>query len=129
MQYLIDTHILIWWVSDLDQISKRIQSLMRSDENQVFVSAVTPWEIAMKVQASKLAFDKAFLDDFDASLHSLAFTPLPVTSAHAVAAARLKGRHKDPFDRLLVAQAMTEQLTVITADPHIAALGAHTVWE
>ena len=128
MRLLIDTHILIWWVSDLDKIPKRIQALMRAEENEVSVSAVSAWEIAIKVHLRKLAFDRAFLDDFDASLLALAFTPLAITSGHAVAAAHLKGRHKDPFVRLLAAQARCEQLTVITADPHITALGALTMW-
>ena len=128
MRLLIDTHVLIWTFHDQSQISRNAELLIKSTANNVFVSAATAWEIAIKVRSGKLSFDRQFLADFDARVRALAFEPLHVTSAHAVTAGMLPGRHKDPFDRLLVAQAQVEQLAVVTRDPAIAVLGAQVVW-
>ena len=129
MRLLVDTHVLIWWTQDLSRLPRRIQDVLGDPIHTVFVSAVTPWEISMKVHAGKLAFDAAFLADFDNSIRSaLAFEPLPINGAHAIAAGALRGRHKDPFDRMLVAQAQVEQMTIVTRDPAIAALGARVMW-
>ena len=128
MRLLIDTHVLIWWVNDLSKLPQHIQDILVDSGNEVFVSPVVPWEIAMKVHARKLSFDTQFLADFDNRIRALAFTPLPLTSAHAVAAGQLTGRHKDPFDRMLVAQAHVEQLALVTRDPALAGLGAQVIW-
>ena len=128
MRLLLDTHTLIWWTQDLSKLPQRVQDLMIDPANQVFVSAVTPWEIAIKVRTGKLTFDAQFLANFDNRIRALAFEPLPITIAHGVASGALPGRHKDPFDRMLVAQAQVEQLTIITRDPAITALGAVVTW-
>ena len=128
MRLLIDTHVLIWIFHDQARIPRIIEGLMKSTANEVFVSAATPWEIAIKVGKGKLAFDRQFLADFDTRIKALAFTPLPMTAAHGVAAGLLPGLHKDPFDRMLAAQAQVEQMTIITSDPALAALGAQVTW-
>ena len=128
MRLLIDTHVLIWWTNDLAKLPQHVQDRMVDTTNQVFVSAATAWEIAIKVRSGKLTFDRQFLADFDNRIAALAFTPLPVASSHAVLAGLLTGQHKDPFDRLLAAQAQVEQLAVITRDKAIAALGAQVLW-
>ena len=128
MRLLLDTHVLIWIVQNSPKIPQRVELLVKSTANQVFVSAATAWEIATKVKAGKLPFDRPFLADFDASITALAFTPLPMTAAHTVAAGLLAGAHKDPFDRVLAAQAQLEQLTIMTRDPALALLGAQVAW-
>ena len=128
MRLLIDTHILIWWISDLDRLSQRLKDAMEDDEADIFVSVITPWEISINSGLGKLTFDPAFLADFDIRIRGLAFTPLAVTSAHGVRAGQLKGRNRDPFDRMLAAQALTEGLTFATADPHFVEFGVPLIW-
>ena len=128
MRLLLDTHVLIWLVNEPARLSPTVTAAIKNPSSEVFVSAASAWEIATKVRLGKLAFDAAFLDDFDARLKALAFAPLLVTSAHAVAGTRLTGRHGDPFDRMLVGQALAEGLDLATADPLLAALGARVLW-
>lgn len=128
MKLLIDTHVVIWWVTDPDRLSSIVDELLQSEAVDVFVSPVTAFEIARKHGIGKLTFDASFLSAFDVRIAALGWTELPLTNAHAVAAGQLMGSHKDPFDRMLAAQAITEGLTVATIDPAIAALGAKVVW-
>ena len=128
MKLLLDTHVLIWWLADPWRVPDHVQDTIVQSASDVFVSAASAWEIGVKLRIGKLAFDAVFLDDFDTQVRSLAFEPLPMTAAHAVAGAKLPGSHKDPFDRMIVGQALTERLTVVTADPAIAGLGARVMW-
>ncbi len=128
VKILLDTHVLVWWALNDKRLSQRIDDQMTAKANEVFVSAATPWEIAIKVRLGKLRFDTAFLADFDTRIRELAFQPLAMTSAHGVAAAQLPGRHKDPFDRMIAAQAATEQLALVSTDPAFKVLGVPTVW-
>ena len=124
----MDTHVLIWIVENNPTIPPRVALLIKSTANHVFVSAATPWEIAIKVRAGKLTFDSQFLSDFDNRVAALAFSPLAIKSAHAIASGALAGGHQDPFDRMLVAQAQVEQLAIVSRDPALSALGAHVIW-
>ena len=128
VRLLVDTHVVIWVSNVPSMIPRSVEHALKSPANHVFVSAATPWEIALKVQSGKLQFDAAFLADFDNRIRALAFEPLPMTAAHGVAAAALRGSHKDPFDRMLVAQSQVEQLTIISKDPALAGLGAVVSW-
>ncbi|MBS0240925.1 MAG: type II toxin-antitoxin system VapC family toxin [Proteobacteria bacterium] len=128
MKLLLDTHVLIWWLADPWRVPERVQDEIIQQASETFVSAASAWEIAVKTRTGKLAFDAAILDDFDNRSRALAFEPLPVTATHAVMGARLPGAHKDPFDRLIAGQAIFEGLTVVTADPAIASLGAKVMW-
>jgi len=117
MKLLLDTHILIWLMEDDPRITPRARSLI-ADAEQSFVSSVSIWEIAIKVSTGKLRIDidRIILRMSQAGLHDL-----PVSNHHAKAVARLPLHHSDPFDRLLVAQAMTEPLHLLTADTRLAA--------
>ena len=128
MKLLIDTHVVIWWVTDPDRLSPTVDELLQAGTVEVFVSPVTAFEIARKHGIGILTFDASFLAKFDARIAELGWSELALTNAHAVAAGQLAGSHKDPFDRLIAAQAITEGLTVATLDPTIAALGAKVVW-
>jgi PIN domain nuclease of toxin-antitoxin system len=128
VRLLIDTHVLIWWTTDLSFIPSRVQDAMSDPDNEVFVSVATAWEIGTKTRIGKLSFDSTFLDDFDNRVKALGFGPLSLTAAHAVKGARMPGDHKDPFDRILVGQALCEGLTIATADRKLATLGAPTLW-
>lgn len=128
MKLLLDTHALIWALSDRKRLSRTIEQLLISHTSNVIVSAASGWEIATKVRLGKLQFDRTFLDTFEHSLQELAFTPLSITASHAVAAGRLQGPHRDPFDRMLAAQALAENMPVATVDKVFSDYGCAVVW-
>ncbi len=128
MRLLIDTHVLIWWVQEPKKIRKTIRDDISNDENEVFVSAVSAWEIANKVRIGKLRFAQDILDSFEESIRLLNFEHLPVSAKHAVAGAKIEAPHKDPFDRMLAGQALVEGMKLISADPQFKQLGVETVW-
>jgi PIN domain nuclease of toxin-antitoxin system len=112
LRLLLDTHILIWWAHDVP-IAADAASAIRAPQNAVVVSAVSIWEAEIKVQIGKLELEV----DLSAGLEEHGFEPLAMTFAHATAAGRLPPHHGDPFDRMLVAQAQLEGLTLVSRDP------------
>ena len=123
MKYLLDTCVLLWWVNGSKNIGQKTISQLNNIENSVYVSAASIWEIAIKVQAGKLYIDT----DLNNTLATLDLTPLPINFKHGQLAGSLPMIHKDPFDRMLVAQAFTEGLTFITADKIIPEYGVPTI--
>ena len=119
MKLLLDTHVLIWSSYDLPRLSKRARSIITSEETAVFFSAANIWKIAIKQSMGRGPFE------FDATdlrngLLAAEYGEVTVTSDHAIAAGTLPAVHRDPFDRLLVAQARVEGLTLVTADRQVA---------
>ncbi len=123
MNLLLDTHTMLWWLSDDPTLSEAARSAISDPENTVFVSAVVVWEIRIKQSIGKLDLP----DDFDEVLDGQPFSKLPVMVDHAHAIARLPGVHRDPFDRMLIAQAMVERMTIVTRDPRIADYGVDVI--
>ena len=119
MRVLLDTHIFLWHTADPRRLTKEARRLIEGAE-AVFVSAASLWEIALKVTIGKL---KADPDDLIDVLERSGFSELHVTGRHAARVAKLALLHTDPFDRLLVAQAMCEPLTLLTADEALEAYG------
>lgn len=115
MHILLDTHIYLWHVSDDELLSREAKSLILEAES-ISVSAASLWEIAIKVKLGKL---NANLDRLIAEMESSGFRELPVTSRHAAQVAKLPLLHGDPFDRLLVAQAISEPLYLVTTDSQL----------
>ncbi len=115
MNLLLDTHILIWAFSNNSRLTGKARDALVDGHNQVFVSAVTAWEITIKKALGKLKVPDSYEDELTAHR----FTALDVTTAHALAVGRLPPHHADPFDRLLIAQTRVENLKLITADPMI----------
>ena len=117
MKLLLDTHIVLWVLRDAAELSAAARSMIRNAD-VVFVSSVSWWEASIKVAAGKLAVDPARLQG-----HALAagFEPLPITWTHALALHGLPPLHRDPFDRMLVAQAISEPLHLLTHDTALAA--------
>jgi PIN domain nuclease of toxin-antitoxin system len=113
---LIDTHILLWWVFDDPQLSPECREIIRSPENQILVSSASAWEIATKYRIGKLPEAKVLVAQYESVLQQAAFIDLPVTTAHALLAGNLPIEHRDPFDRMIMAQGELENLPVMTYD-------------
>lgn len=112
MKLLLDTHIFLWLNADDPRLTKKARKLI-DEAQEVFVSAVVFWELAIKIRRGDLTAD---LEELRLALFSNSFTNLPITVEHACATAMLPWHHRDPFDRMLVAQAITEPLRLMTAD-------------
>ena len=115
MKLLLDTHVLLWWLADDTRLRAEAKNAIAEPENIVFVSAVTTWEIAIKTGLGKLILPEGLEEQISKN----AFTPLPITIAHTLAIAQLPPIHQDPFDRMLVSQALLEEMTLITHDQRI----------
>lgn len=119
MSLLLDTHILIWCLSEPRRLSEVARRAIVDPGTRVFVSAASVWEISIKQNLGKLDAPA----DLEDQMELQRFEPLNITIAHAKAAGALPRHHDDPFDRMLVAQALAEGLTIITRDPRIAPYG------
>ena len=120
MRLLLDTRLLLWWLDASPSLSAQAGEMIRDPENTVFVSAVSLWEIWLKQSLGKLRLPVDFTDRLAAE----SFESLPLMAAHARQVAVLPWRHRDPFDRMLVAQAQVEKLVLLTADEALTAYGA-----
>ncbi len=119
MRLLVDTHLLVWWLAGKG-VPQEAAELIRDPDNQVYASAASIWEIAIKVSLGKIRVDPA---EFVTALRDGGFQELPVTSRHAAGIAALPHHHRDPFDRLLVAQALCEPMRLLTEDRGLTAYG------
>lgn len=117
MKVLLDTHTLLWWLAGDATLSTKARQVIASPKTTVYVSAASAWEIAIKRALGKLQAP----EDLVAALSANRFQHLPVTIEHALYAGALPRHHDDPFDRMLVAQALLEKLTIITRDTSIPA--------
>jgi PIN domain nuclease of toxin-antitoxin system len=111
MRLLLDTRVLLWWLDDSPELSDATKELLRT-EPSVHVSAVSPWEIAIKQSLGKIRGP----EDLAERARDSQFTPLPVGAGHGVRAGKLPPHHRDPFDRVLIAQAQIEGMTLVTRD-------------
>lgn len=125
---LLDTNVLIWTVSEDDQISTRARRVIASSTSALFVSVVSVWELALKHQAGKLHFEGLLEEVLDQILYRSPWTILPMSAEHLLPLATLPMLHKDPFDRLLIAQARHEGMAIVTADETIAKYDVRTIW-
>ena len=120
MRVLLDTHLLLWWLEANPALSQQASEVISHSQNTVFISAVSFWEIWLKQSLGKLRLPA----DFTERLAAESFENLPLTALHAQRIALLLWHHRDPFDRMLIAQAETENLVLLTADDALAAYGA-----
>ena len=128
MRLLLDTHALLWWWLDDARLSRRARSLLEGENTDFFVSAASALEIAIKVRVGKLPEARRLIEDFDAGLALQGMQHLPVTVAHGRRAGLLAGRHRDPFDRILAAQSLIEDLAILSNDKLLGTFGARMVW-
>ena len=115
MRLLLDTHALLWWLAD-EGLNPGARDAIADPANLVAVSAASAWEISIKKALGKLAAP----DDLERQVDQGGFTPLPISIAHGLAAGELPRHHDDPFDRMLIAQAFAEELTIVTHDKRFA---------
>jgi len=114
-KYLLDTHILLWWMSDAEQLSQEVFDIISDTSNQIYISSATIWEIAIKEALGKLKVDA----DLNSAIEANGFIELKISAICANATKELEPIHRDPFDRMLISQAIVEDMTLITVDKFI----------
>ncbi len=125
MRLLLDTHVFLWAAGEPEQLQRDARAAIENSATHVWVSAGVAWEIAMKVALGKLTVPADPAIWFPARMRSLGFQTLDITAAHALAAGALPSIHRDPFDRVMIAQAQVEGLTFVTRDPQNAQYAVH----
>jgi PIN domain nuclease of toxin-antitoxin system len=126
-QVLLDTHALVWWLEGKDNLSRKARTAIEDLETDVFVSAVSGLELAIKAQIGKFK-PVELVDGLEREVQEEGFIELPVSMAHALLAGRLASPHKDPFDRLLIAQAQAEDLPIISNEKIFDGFSIRRIW-
>ncbi len=129
MKVLIDTHVLLWALGEPDRIPDSTRELVLDGSVEVYVSAASAWEISIKQKSGRLVGAEGFVLGYSEHLERLRAHEVPVTGRHGIVAGQLEWAHRDPFDRVIAAQAMLESLPVVTADRALASFdGIRTIW-
>ena len=128
MRLLLDTCALLWAWAEPERLSSRVQELLEDPHNKVWVSAASAWEIATQHRLGNYPAGRHVIEEWDDRLAQDGFRQLTIAGVHAVRAGSLPHAHRDPFDRMIAAQGMVQQIKVATPDPAIGALGADTIW-
>ena len=128
MTYLLDTHVFLWWVSDAEGISETARDAIQNPENSLLVSAVCGWEIAIKAGLGRLELDSPPASFVSEHLNRNSMGVLPISMHHALEVYDLPPHHRDPFDRLLIAQSRSEGLPIISSDAVFARYDVAVVW-
>ena len=128
MRILLDTCAFLWLVTDDPQASELSKEIFLNDDNELFLSAVTGFEIAVKYSLGKLRLTEAPKEFIANRIQANVLTELPVSMTHALILQNLPLHHKDPFDRLLVAQAMVNQIPLLSADQQLSAYDINRLW-
>ena len=128
MRALLDAHAFIWWVLDMPNLSNSCREILADGENEILLSVASSYEIAYKADQGRLALPDTPEAYIRSRLAANGFESLPIELSHALRAGTLPGIHRDPFDRMLVAQAQIEGLPILTADPAISRYDVETIW-
>ncbi len=128
MRLLLDTHAFLWWLAGDEALSPAARAAIADEANGVFVSAASAWEIATKHRIGKLPGVAAVVADLDGAIADQGFEGLPIGVRHGQAAGVLPGPHRDPFDRMLIAQAMLENLVLVSNEQPFDAYGVARLW-
>lgn len=127
MEYLLDTHTFLWFINGDKELSDKARETIEKPDGIKYVSIASFWEIAIKVSIGKLTLDIPF-DELQGHVSRNGFEFLPVTFEHTAALIQLNFHHKDPFDRILISQAITERLTIISRDSNFVKYNVISVW-
>lgn len=128
MKFLLDTHALLWWLTDDPKLSACARETIADEANAILVSAASAWEIATKYRLGKLGVAVDAVARFNELIAADGFEHLPVTYLHALKAAGYELAHRDPFDRMLAAQSALESATLISCDAAFVAFGSKVLW-
>lgn len=128
MRLLLDTHTFLWAVSGDSRLSKKAQAALDSFQNDLLFSPVTAWEIATKFRIGKLPNVEPLINSLSSTLRRLGFQELPITIEHARSAGLLKDHHRDPFDRMLIAQALAEECLLVSNEKLFDSYGVKRLW-
>ena len=128
MQALLDTHALLWWLSDDSALTRAARTVIAETKNTIFVSAASAWEIATKVRLGKLPTASDLAANFEGQLDQEGFQTLAISANHAIRAGLLPGRHKDPFDRMLIAQAQAENMPIVSNETLFDEYAVRRIW-
>jgi PIN domain nuclease of toxin-antitoxin system len=128
LRVLLDTHAFLWWINEDVRLSEGAREVFSDGDNELLFSVASGWEMAIKVGLGKLAVSGRLGPYVSARLAENAIEVLPITLSHALGVAELPDHHRDPFDRLLISQAVLERLPILSADPEISRYPVETVW-
>jgi PIN domain nuclease of toxin-antitoxin system len=128
MRYLLDTHTFLWWIVDSDLLSERVRDIMSDGANTLYLSAASGWEIVIKADLGRLQLPDEPGKVIPEQMSLNTMVALPIQMSHALHVHSLPKHHRDPFDRMLVAQSQVEELPILTSDPQIAKYEVDVVW-
>ncbi len=128
MRVLLDTHAFVWWVADSRRLSEPARGAIRNEANTIVVSAVSAWEIATKHRLGRLPEADGLADDIRDAIVRQGFSELPVSVADAERGGRLPGPHRDPFDRMLIAQALAHDFALVSNEKAFDQYGVNRLW-
>jgi PIN domain nuclease of toxin-antitoxin system len=128
MKYLLDTHAFLWFAEDNMRLSKTAKEIIADYRNNIYLSSASVWEISIKISIGKLKLKKDLNKFISENIIQYGFTPIAVTIPHTIEIAKLPEIHKDPFDRILIAQSIVEKIQIITSDKYINKYNIKTVW-
>jgi PIN domain nuclease of toxin-antitoxin system len=128
-EYLLDTHTLLWWNAEEARLGSAAKAILFDPDAVIFASAVNAFEIATKHRLGKLDVAEALLVNYQATLREIGFRELPIETPHALLAGGLDYPHRDPFDRLLIAQALVEGLVLLSNDQRFDVTGVSRIWD
>lgn len=128
MKVLLDTHVFLWWILNDERLGQKARVIIADGANEVFLSAASCWEIAIKTELGRLRLPKPpdiYVPD---QMAMNALKGLPISPVHALRVSKLPNHHRDPFDRILVAQSQLEKIPLVTSDPLISRYDVRTLW-
>jgi PIN domain nuclease of toxin-antitoxin system len=128
MKALLDTHTFLWWITDQPRLPHRVRGIIEDGKNEIFFSAATGWEIIIKFQLGRLLLPDDPESYLMEQIQRNAFQPLPIQLRHSLRLLALPSLHKDPFDRMLIAQALFENLPILSSDTQIARYPVEVIW-
>jgi PIN domain nuclease of toxin-antitoxin system len=128
VQLLLDTHAFLWWIIGSQHLSRRIRAAIADEENDIFVSAASAWEITTKFRLGKLPDGEAVAGNVASSIASQGFSELAITVRHGQLAGSLPRPHRDPFDRMLIAQSIVERMPLVSNERIFDSFGVQRLW-